>query len=416
MDLTSSVVIAGVCKYTSELFGMSKSITSSMVHNADTFHIEDIHKNSESIFSHREPEENWKRCIDSLVESKYKFTKVRTLVIHPSVSGGQLKNILIRFPSITHIVFMRTPINGLRNIPVTVTRIDGVINRDRNLGSFPKSLSELTLSVSSRTNMKLLPKGINLHLICVENIPSTSSRIPGVRCDSLPKNTVSLRVESLNDNLSSSRITSLVCYNIINVSFIPLKLTSLVYEGYTIIDLSKLTSLEFLRCNTIDECTIPKSLRSLTYLGGGYLHRRSLDLSSSMITSLNTYVVDIKWKMPHTLNSLKCVILSDVPNMLNLKSLSFKYKHNSIKWELLPGTLVYLKTELCLTLTNAYKLPKSLYELHVKAIKCTRIPLPNLKYLRVLYPTDQLSVLKIIDGSELDLENKRCIISLVGKP
>lgn len=91
MDLTSSVVIAGVCKYTSELFGVSKSITSSMIHHANTFHIEDVIKCYMSIFSHSRFQQG--RHIDSLAESKYKFTKVRTLVIHPSVSGGQLKNI-----------------------------------------------------------------------------------------------------------------------------------------------------------------------------------------------------------------------------------------------------------------------------------------------------------------------------------
>lgn len=408
MDLTSSVVIASVCKYTSKLFGVSKSITSSMIHHADTFHIEGTYEYGVSIFAHRRFQRG--RHIDSSVESKYKFTKVRTLVIHPSISGGQLKNILVRFPLITHIVFKKTPVNGLRNIPDTVTRIDGLIDRERNFGPFPKSLSELTLSISSRIDMKLLPKSIDLHLLYVEKNRPRRPPAPGIRCSSLPKNTVSLQIRALNGDLSRSRITSLVCNNIDDVSFIPLKLTSLTYNGDMFIDLSKFTSLEFLRCSTIDEYTVPESLRSLTYLGV-----RSLDLSSTMIRSLVVHVIDRKWKMPYTLKSLNCGLLSDVPEMHNLQSLTIERTHNSIRLDLLPKTLMFLSTRLCLTLSTAYKLPKGLYELHVKAIKCTRIPLPNLKYLRVLYPTDQLSVLKIIDGSEFDLENKNCIISLIEK-
>lgn len=380
MDFSLQPVVTGVCRYTNRLLGLSKTINHSIRHNADTMHVTSIPKKTDG-------------------GKSIEFPKVQTVIIGTKVCGSTMKVILEMFPNVEHLIFKVSPTNVLRYLPESVRSIGGTFHRKRNMGPFPKFLESLVVNVDDRTNLSLLPKRTNTRVI--QSINGYT-----IDCLTLPTNTFSISIFALDSDISRSKVTSLTCDKVHDISFIPRRIVSLECWFDTDVDLSSFTSLEFLRCNRVNSDTLPGSLHSLFLTE----HHSAMNLSSTELKSLRCIEISKGWSLPISLISLECHTLMYVHEMPNLKRLSFIKGHNSLKLNTLKS-LAFLKMWRYLTLDIAYTLPKSLYELHVRCIGCSRLPLPNLKYLKVYIYTVQLVGLKIINGHEFDFDTQ-CVISL----
>lgn len=419
MDYKEIIIL--VSQYASELFGVNKFITSIMLTCADTFFVEKDPNmlpicpqwSGRAHMQQRLQKPNV-RLVDSGSGSKSKFTKVITVITNGSLSGGQLRNVLSRFPFVKHLIHNGRHIrNWIRSIPSTVESVQGLSHMLDHHTIFPKQLTSVRLEALTTTHLRTVPKKINVHLTLLKN----------GTCANICKNVVSLACSVVDHDLSMTSIVNLQCNVVTNMSFLPRGLTSLTMRETIPTDLSKLTSLVNLEVEEINETTIlPTSLTTintklllgvhdLPQLQSLTCMKSNVDDLSKMISliKLVAFSIDETSVLPGTLRSLEVQRIDYMHFMPSLIELKAGHIASTVDWTCLSPILQTLIVGADLTRRIGKCLPDSLMYAQFRSLQCTKLPRLQLRTLTFnRYTPALMSLITTTNGIEHTFQDAGC--------